>query len=78
MGELQSAHDDPANAGRIEQYNQAIKSMTIIKNSIQKFIKALVHDNNEVIKLNNGILEETKQKDDARAQRPQQQQQNTN
>lgn len=62
MGELQSAHDDPANAGRIEQYNQAIKSMTIIKNSIQKFIKALVHDNNEVIKLNNGILEETKQK----------------
>lgn len=78
MGELQSAHDDPANAGRIEQYNQAIKSMTIIKNSIQKFIKALVHDNNEAIKLNNGILEETKQKDDARAQRPQQQQQNTN
>lgn len=78
MGELQSAHDDPANAGRIEQYNQAIKSMTIIKNSIQKFIKALVHDNNEVIKLNNGILEETKQKDDARAQRSQQQQQNTN
>ena len=73
MGELQSAHDDPANAGRIEQYNQAIKSMTIIKNSIQKFIKALVHDNNEVIKLNNGILEETKQKDDARAQQPQQQ-----
>lgn len=62
MGELQSAHDDPANAGRIEQYNQAIKSMTIIKNSIQKFIKALVHDNNEAIKLNNGILEETKQK----------------
>lgn len=73
MGELQSAHDDPANAGRIEQYNQAIKSMTIIKNSIQKFIKALVHDNNEAIKLNNGILEETKQKDDARAQQPQQQ-----
>lgn len=67
MGELQSAHDDPANAGRIEQYNQAIKSMTIIKNSIQKFIKALVHDNNEVIKLNNGILEETKQKTESKS-----------
>lgn len=74
MGKLQTAHDDPANGGRMNQFNEAIKSMGIIKNSIQKFVKALTYDNNEIIKLDNGILNDTKTKDAARAQQPAQQQ----
>lgn len=74
MGKLQTAHDDPANGGRMNQFNEAIKSMGIIKNSIQKFVKALTFDNNEIIKLDNGILNDTKTKDAARAQQPTQQQ----
>ncbi len=74
MGKLQTAHDDPANGGRMNQFNEAIKSMGIIKNSIQKFVKALTYDNNEIIKLDNGILNDTKTKDAAREQQPAQQQ----
>lgn len=48
-----------------ESYNKAVKSMKVINDGFKMFTKALTHDMNVVMKLNNGILEQTRKADEA-------------
>ena len=44
-------------------YEQAVSSMKVVKRGFDVFIKAVAHDMNVIMKLNNGLLEQTQMKD---------------
>lgn len=65
VGELNNCESDQNSIyyKNNELYKWSIKSMTQITNALNKYIKCLVSDMNQCVKLNNGILEQTHQAD---------------